>query len=79
MIETVVLKKPINYPNELRQRVAAFHQALFDKYWAKHIPLGELSATIGRFTVDCPTEEELRIHAQLVQERDDYHASLIQH
>ena len=78
MIETVTLKKPINYPNDLRKRVAAFHRMLFDKYWAPFIPLEALSASIQRFTVECPTEEEKRIYAAFIKERDDYHASLAQ-
>lgn len=77
MIETVLLKKPIDYPNELRHRVQVFNKALFDKYWAPLIPLDDLQATVGRFTVISPTPEEELSYAALVAERDQHHDWLL--
>lgn len=76
MIGSVTLKKPLTYPNGLRERVQAFNRSMFDKYWAPLIPLADFPATIGTFTVIAPTDDEKQLHDELVRERETFHESI---
>lgn len=72
MIEAIPLKRNVDYPDELRERVRAFNKAMFAKYWGDIVPLEELGATLARFTVESPTDDEVNAYAALISARDKY-------